>query len=74
MARSMSKGRKVSRPAQGDNKEMREDAKWAPKPAPAAKVVSSGSQSKPKSAGAQARFKPDYIKVTKVIKNPGPAA
>lgn len=72
MARSMSKGRKVSRPAQGDNKELREDPKWAPRPAPAAKVVSSGSVSKPRSAGAQARFKPDYVKVTKTINNVGP--
>lgn len=72
MARSMSKGRKVGRPAQGDNKEFREDPKWAPKPAPAAKVVSSGTASKPRSAGAQANFKPDYVRVSKVISNVGP--
>ena len=73
MARSMSKGRKVSRPAQGDNKGLREDAKWSPAPQPAATVVSTGSVSKPRSAGAQATFSPDHVKVTKVINSVGPA-
>ena len=58
MSRSMSNGRKVARPAQGDNKELREDPKWAPKPQPAPRKVSTGSVSKPKSATAKARFKP----------------
>lgn len=73
MARNMP-GKKVGRPAQGDNKGMREDAKWAPKPQPAAKIVGTGTVSNPKSAGAQATFRPDHIKVTKTINNPGPPA
>lgn len=74
MARNMSSGRKVGRPAQGNNSQMREDPKWAPKQLPGPTVVSSGTQSKPKSAGAQARFKPDPVHVSKVISTVGPAA
>lgn len=73
MARNMP-GRSVSRPAQGNNSQMREDPKWAPKQLPAPTVVSTGTVTNPKSAGAQARFKPDPVRVTTVISTVAPAS
>lgn len=59
MSRSMSSGRKVSRPAQGKNSGMREDPKWAPAPQPGPTQVSTGSVSKPKPAATgRGNFKP----------------
>lgn len=64
-------GKTVSRPAQGDNKGLREDPKWAPAPQPAPTKVSTGSVSKPKSPTAKARFKPQAGPGR--VNNPGPA-
>jgi hypothetical protein len=72
MARSMSKGRTVGRPAQGNNSGAKEDPKWSPAPQPAAVVVTQGSVSKPSSAARKARFKPQSAPGR--VSNPGPAA
>jgi len=72
MARNMptaSNARKVGRPAQGNNRGFREDAKWAPKPQAAPPQVSTGSVSKPKSTG---RWNPKPQAAPGRINNVGP--
>lgn len=71
MARNMSNGRSVGRPAQGNNSGFKEDPKWSPSSQPAPPVVSTGSVSKPKSTG---RWAPKPQSAPGVVSNPGPAA
>lgn len=71
MARNMSNGRKVGRPAQGNNSGFKEDPKWNPKPQPAPPTVSTGTVSKPKGTG---KWRPKPQSAPGSVQNPGPAA
>jgi hypothetical protein len=70
MARNMSNGRQVGRPAQGKNSGFIEDPKWSPKPQPAPRVVTQGSVSKPK---ALPKWSPKAQPAPGRVSNPGPA-
>jgi hypothetical protein len=70
MARSMSNGKKVSRPAQGKNSGFKEDPKWSPKPQGGPRVVTQGSVSKPK---ALPKWTPKAQAAPGRVSNPGPA-
>lgn len=63
------KARSVSRPAQGDNKELRRKAPWRPAPQAAPPQVSTGTQSKPNSTG---RWNPKPQAAPSIVNNTGP--
>jgi hypothetical protein len=70
MARNMSNGRQVARPAQGKNSGFKEDPKWAPTPQPAPPVIGTGTVSKPKGTGS---WRPTLLPgPSKTVQNPGP--